>query len=117
MKRFISRTKTTEFLIFLNRVAISSIFISSIPDKIKNFDKTLECLYSKEVPDLIASVLLVEAITCLTLGFGFFIFGKNQKAGSVLLLIFLIPKTMVFHVFPLHLRADFMNFGLKAIYF
>ena len=100
------------FLDFLARVAISAIFISAIPGKIAGFGRTVEYISSKGIPDPIASILLVGAIICLTLGSGFFIFGGNQKIGSALLLLFLIPTTIIFHVFPLHQRAVFMNLGL-----
>ena len=100
------------FLDFLARVAISAIFISAIPGKIAGFGRTVEYISSKGIPDPIASILLVGAIICLTLGSGFFIFGGNQKIGSALLLLFLIPTTLIFHVFPFHQRAVFMNLGL-----
>ena len=69
------------FLDFLARVAISAIFISAIPEKITGFGRTVEYISSKGIPDPIASILLVGAIICLTLGSGFFIFGENQKIG------------------------------------
>ena len=100
------------FLDFLARVAISAIFISVIPEKITGFGKTAEYISSKGIPDPIASILLVGAIICLTLGSGFFIFGGNQKIGSAFLLLFIIPTTIIFHVFPFHQRAVFMNLGL-----
>ena len=97
---------------FLARVAISAIFISAIPGKIAGFGRTVEYISSKGIPDPIASILLVGAIICLTLGSGFFIFGGNQRIGSAFLLLFLIPTTLIFHVFPFHQRAVFMNLGL-----
>ena len=100
------------FFDFFARVAISSIFISAIPGKIKGFEKTAEYVSSKGIPDPIASILLVGAIICLTLGSGFFIFGGNQKIGSAFLLLFLIPTTIIFHIFPFHQRAVLMNLGL-----
>ena len=100
------------FFDFFSRVAISAIFISAIPGKINGFEKTVEYISSKGIPDPIASVLLVGAIICLILGSGFFIFGENQKIGSVFLLLFLIPTTIIFHLFPFHQRAVFMNLGL-----
>ena len=102
------------FLDFLARVAISAIFISAIPGKITGFGRTVEYISSKGIPDPIASILLVGAIICLTLGSGFFIFGGNQKIGSAFLLLFLIPTTLIFHVFPFHQRAVFMNLGLMG---
>ena len=100
------------FLDFFSRVAISAIFISAIPGKINGFERTVVYISSKGIPDPIASVLLVGAIICLILGSGFFIFGENQKIGSVFLLLFLIPTTIIFHLFPFHQRAVFTNLGL-----
>ena len=100
------------FLDFFARVAIASIFISAIPFKITGFKKTVEYISLKGIPEPIASVLLVGAIICLTFGSGFFIFGGNQKIGSAFLLLFLIPTTIIFHLFPFHQRAVLMNLGL-----
>ena len=100
------------FLDFFSRIAISAIFISAIPGKINGFSGTVEYISSKGIPHSIASILLIGAIICLILGSGFFIFGKNQKIGSVFLLLFLIPTTIIFHVFPFHQRAVLMNLGL-----
>ena len=97
---------------FFSRVSISAIFISDIPGKINGFTSTVEYISSKGIPDPISSILLVGAIISLILGSGFFIFGKNQKIGSVFLLLFLIPTTIIFHLFPFHQRAFFMNLGL-----
>jgi uncharacterized membrane protein YphA (DoxX/SURF4 family) len=73
---------------------------------------TLEKKSKKGIPEPISSILLVGAIICLILGSGFFIFGEKQKIGSVFLLLFIIPTTIIFHVFPFHQRAVFMNLGL-----
>ena len=113
MKNITLKNKSIKtFLDFLARVAISAIFISAIPGKITGFEKTVEYISSKGIPDPIASILLIGAIICLTLGSGFFIFGGNQKIGSAFLLLFLIPTTLIFHIFPFHQRAVFMNLGL-----
>ena len=107
-----AKKKIKSFLDFFSRVAISTIFISAIPGKINGFERNVEYISSKGIPDPIASVLLVGAIICLILGSGFFIFGENQKLGSVFLLLFLIPTTIIFHLFPFHQRAVFVNLGL-----
>ena len=100
------------FLDFFSRLSISAIFISAIPGKITGFERTVDYINSKGIPEPISSILLVGAIICLILGSGFFIFGENQKIGSVFLLLFLIPTTIIFHLFPFHQRAVFMNLGL-----
>ena len=113
MKNSIFKNKGIKsFLDFFSRLAISAIFISAIPGKINGFTRTVEYISSKGIPDPISSVLLVGAITCLILGSGFFIFGGNQKIGSLFLLLFLIPTTIIFHIFPFHQRAVLMNLGL-----
>ena len=113
MKNTIFANKSIKsFLDFFSRVAISAIFISAIPRKIIGFERTVDYITAKGIPHPIASVLLIGAIICLILGSGFFIFGENQKIGSVFLLLFLIPTTIIFHLFPFHQRAVFMNLGL-----
>ena len=113
MKNLIFKNKVIEsFLDFFSRLAISAIFISAIPRKIIGFGRTVDYITSKGIPDPIASVLLIGAIICLILGSGFFIFGENQKIGSTFLLLFLIPTTIIFHVFPFHQRAVFINLVL-----
>jgi len=109
---FLKNKSIKSFLDFFSRVLISAIFISAIPGKINDFEKTVEYISSKGIPDPISSILLVGAIICLIMGTGFFIFGENQKIGSVFLLLFLIPTTIIFHLFPFHQRAVLMNLGL-----
>ena len=112
--KFFRNKGIKSFLDFFSRVAISAIFISDIPVKLKGFERMVEYISSKGIPDPIASVLLVAAIICLILGSGFFIFAGNQKIGSVFLLLFLIPTTIIFHMFPFHQRAVLMNLGLMG---
>tara|TARA_A100001388_G_C28655327_1_gene444039 strand:- start:133 stop:513 length:381 start_codon:yes stop_codon:yes gene_type:complete len=113
MKISIFKNKSLKtFVDFISRLAISSIFISAIPGKVKGFEQTVEYISSKGIPEPISSILLVGAIVCLTLGSGFFIFGGDQKIGAVFLLLFIIPTTIIFHFFPFHSRAVLMNLGL-----
>tara|TARA_B100000242_G_scaffold50538_1_gene30235 strand:- start:329 stop:709 length:381 start_codon:yes stop_codon:yes gene_type:complete len=113
MKKSILRNKSIKsFFDFFSRVAISAIFISAIPGKINGFERTIEYISTKGIPDPLASVLLVGAIICLIFGTGFFIFGESQKIGAVFLLLFLIPTTIIFHLFPFNQRAVLMNLGL-----
>ena len=108
---FLKNKSIKSFLDFFSRLSISAIFISAIPSKINDFERTVEYISSKGIPEPSSSILLVGAIICLIFGSGFFIFG-DPKIGSVFLLLFLIPTTIIFHVFPFHQRAVFMNLGL-----
>ena len=113
MKNSIFKNKNIKsFLDFFSRVSISAIFILAIPGKINDFERTVEYISSKGIPAPISSIFLVGGIICLILGSGFFIFGENQKIGSVFLLLFIIPTTIIFHVFPFHQRAVFINLAL-----
>ena len=111
-KNFLKNISIKFFLDFFSRLSITSLFISAIPGKINDFEKTVEYISSKGIPDPISSILLLGAIICLIFGSGFIIFGENQKIGSVFLLLFLIPTTIIFHVFPFQQRAVLMNLGL-----
>ena len=62
---FLKHKRFKSFLDFFSRVSISSIFISAIPGKINGFERTVEYISSKGIPDPISSVLLVGAIICL----------------------------------------------------
>ena len=115
MKNSIFKNKGVKFFLdFFSRIAITAIFISAIPSKISDFGGTVEFIIAKGIPDPIASILLVGAIICLIFGSGFFIFGENQKIGSIFLLLFLIPTTIIFHIFPFHQKAVLMNLGLMG---
>ncbi len=109
---FLKNKSIKSFLDFFSRVSISAIFISAIPGKINDFERTVEYIYSKGIPETISSILLFGDIICLILGSLLFIFWEKQKIGSVFLLLFLIPTTIIFHVFPFQQRSVFINLGL-----
>ena len=111
---FLKNKSIKSFLDFFSRVSISAIFISAIPGKLNGFERTVEYISSKGIPEPISSILLVGAIICLILGSGFFIFGENQKIGSLFLLLFLIPTTIIFHIFPFDQKAVLINLGLMG---
>ena len=96
----------------IGRILISAIFIYAIPGKIINFERTVEVMTSKNIPSNIAPFLLISAILCLIFGSILFISGYKQKLGASLLIIFIVPTTFIFHLFPIQLRAILMNAGL-----
>ena len=58
---FLKNKSIKSFLDFFSRVSISAIFISAIPGKINNFERTVEYISSKGIPEQISSILLVGA--------------------------------------------------------
>ena len=96
----------------IGRVLISAIFIYAIPGKIINFERTIEVLISKNIPQFIAPFLLLTAILFLIIGSILFISGFKQRLGASLLLLFIVPTTFIFHLFPFQAKAFLMNAGL-----
>ncbi len=96
----------------IGRILISGIFIYAIPGKIIDFQRTVEVITSKNIPSSLSPFLLICAIFCLIFGSIFFISGFKQRLGASLLLIFIIPATLIFHFFPLQIKAVLMNAGL-----
>tara|TARA_Y100001968_G_C19328518_1_gene703047 strand:+ start:198 stop:602 length:405 start_codon:yes stop_codon:yes gene_type:complete len=93
----------------IGRILISAIFIYAIPGKIINFNRTVEVIINKNIPPTLAPFLLFFAIICLIFGSILFISGFNQKIGVYLLLIFIVPKTFIFHFSPFQAKAVLMN--------
>ena len=85
---------------FLGRLFLSAIFVNAIPGKITNFSAQTDFIVSKGFPESIAAILLSLAILTLISGSILLIFTKKIKLGSSLLLVFLIPTTIIFHLVP-----------------
>tara|TARA_B100000212_G_scaffold293944_1_gene236462 strand:+ start:1009 stop:1389 length:381 start_codon:yes stop_codon:yes gene_type:complete len=91
LKRFYS-------LNFLGRLLLSAIFVNSALLKLVKFDISAEYLSNQGIPLFLSEILVFAAIPVLLIGLFFLIFTKNIKIGSSLLLTFLIPTTVIFHV-------------------
>ena len=97
---------------FLARICISAIFINAIPLKISNFSNIVNFISDRGFPEPLSILLLILSIIVLIAGTLLLIIGKRQKLGALLLLIFIIPATLVFHLFPFETRAVLVNLGL-----
>jgi len=97
---------------FLGRLFLSAIFVNAIPGKITNFSAQTGFIVSKGFPEPIAAILLTLAITVLILGSILLIFTNKIKLGSLLLLIFLIPTTIIFHFMPFDIFPVVRNLSL-----
>ena len=103
---FLKPKRFESFLDFFSRVSISAIFISAIPSKINNFERTVEYISSKGIPEPISSIFLVGAIVCLILGSGSFIFGENQKIGSAFFITISYPNNNNFSCIPFSSKSS-----------
>ncbi len=105
LKRFYS-------LNFLGRFLLSAIFVSAIPGKITNFEAQLQFIASKGFPEPISAILLISAIILLISGTVLIIFSERIKLACTLLLIFLIPTTIIFHIISFDLFPLVRNLSL-----
>ncbi|MEO0373662.1 MAG: DoxX family protein [Cyanobacteria bacterium P01_A01_bin.17] len=95
------------------RICLCIIFINSGIGKIFGFTGTAEMMANTGLP--IASVLLAFTIIFQLLGGLSLLFGYKVKLGSILLILFLIPATLVFHnpiADPGELNSFLKNLGL-----
>ena len=104
--------QANKWLDFFGRLCLATTFAIAIPPKILKFPEVVKVISNKGIQESIAAVLLLGAILCLIGGVGFLLFGKEQRIGSLLLLIFLVPTTVVMHFYPFQSIAVFMNIGL-----
>ena len=96
----------------IGRILISSIFVYTIPGKIINFERNVQVIQTRNIPNDLAHFLLIFAIIFLILGSILFISGFKQRLGASLLLIFIVPTTIIFHFSPFQIKAVLMNAGL-----
>ena len=97
---------------FLGRLFLSAIFINAIPGKITNFTTQSEYITNRGFPEPISIVMMVGAIALLILGAVLLIFTERIKLACTLLLIFLVPATVIFHLVPFQLVAVARNLSL-----
>ncbi|GAB4549766.1 MAG: DoxX family protein [Pleurocapsa sp.] len=93
------------------RICLCIIFINSGIGKIFGFASTAEMMAGQGLP--IPQVLLIFTIAFQLLGGLSLLFGYKVKIGSLLLILFLIPATLVFHN-PIG-NPDELNSFLKNI--
>ena len=96
------------------RICLSAIFVNAIPVKITNFSNVVSFISNKGFPEPIAAIVLVLAILVLITGTLLLIIGKNETLGAILLLSFIIPATLLFHLVPFESRAVLVNLGLTG---
>jgi putative oxidoreductase len=82
----------------LNRIArvlLCLVFIHAVIGKLTGFAGVAAAIAAKGLP--LAPVLLVAAMALMAVGSALVISGRNARLGAVLLLLFLVPTTLLFH--------------------
>ena len=85
----------------IGRICLAAVFVIAVPVKIRRFSSVAEAIAGRGIPEALSVFLLIAAIGCIVLGSLLLVFGKNQKWGASLLLLFLVPTTIIFHLFLL----------------
>lgn len=91
----------------IGRLLIALIFLKSGLDKITGFAGTAGFMASKGMP--FADVLLVGAIVFELAGAIMLVVGWRVHWGALLLMVFLIPSTLIFHDFWAADAAQYSN--------
>lgn len=84
------------FIPLIARIFLSLIFLSSMAGKIGNFEGTAGYMQTMGMT-FATEFFLLGAIVLLALGGFSVLLGYKAKIGAVLLMIFLIPATLIFH--------------------
>ncbi len=79
----------------LARVFLTAIFFKAAFGKITNFSGTQKFMASKGMP--VTGLLLAGAIVFLVAGGLSVLLGYRTRLGSLLLIIFIVPTTLIFH--------------------
>ena len=77
------------------RVLLCLVFINAVIGKFGGFSETADAIAAKGLP--LAAALVVAAMLLMAAGSALVISGWRSRLGAVLLLIFLIPTTLLFH--------------------
>lgn len=111
---YFSNTKTTmKYLPLAARICLSLIFLRAGINHFLNFDYTQTMMTEKGLP--LAGLLLGATVLFQLLGSLSLLLGYKIKIGAILLIIFLIPATLVFHNFliiPEEINSFLKNIGL-----
>ena len=82
----------------LNRIArvlLCLVFIHAVIGKLTGFAGPAAAIAAKGLP--LAPVLLVAAIVLMAVGSALVISGWRSRLGAILLLLFLVPTSLLFH--------------------
>lgn len=82
---------------FIARLCISGIFLYGAYLKFFFYDASFQYIASKNLPMI--PVLLIGAAIVEVIGGLSLIFGYKARAGAILLILYLIPTTILFHDF------------------
>ena len=88
-------TRRPSLLDGIARVLLCLVFINAVLGKVTGFDGVAGAIAAKGLP--LSPVLLVAAMALMAVGSVLVISGRKARLGAILLLLFLVPTTLLFH--------------------
>ncbi len=98
------------YLPLAGRICLALIFLNSGINHLTGFQGLVSAISEKGLPA--APVLAVGTVVFLLLGAISLVLGYKTKVGAVLLILFLIPTTLLFHPLPGDLTGFLKNLAL-----
>lgn len=112
MTQLNSNQRRYDFLALFGRILLASIFIAAGLTKISNWEVNLQYLQSHGIPW--TPIFLYPAIFVEVIGGFSLLLGYKARAGAIILALYLIPVTLIFHSFwtytGVERAAQLMNF-------
>ena len=102
-----------EYVALAARICLCLIFFKAGVSHIIGFGETVEMMTNKGLP--LANILLAGTVIFQLLGAISLLLGYKVKIGSILLIVFLIPASLVFHnpiADPSQINDFLKNIGL-----
>ncbi|MEB3321679.1 MAG: DoxX family protein [Synechococcaceae cyanobacterium] len=99
----------------LARILLCLVFVNALLGKFGGFAATAAMMAERGLP--LARVLLVLAMVLMGVGSILVISGVRQRLGVLLLLVFLVPTTLIFHTDlgdPMQRIAFFKNLAIMG---
>jgi putative oxidoreductase len=91
----LKKNEMNKYINLIGRILFALMFLMPALNKITNFEGTQQYMASKNMPMI--PFLLVCAIVILLFGAFSIGAGFKSKIGSIALIVFLIPATLIFH--------------------
>ena len=91
----IEQTRRPSLLNRIARVLLCLVFLNAVLGKLMGFGAVAGMIAAKGLP--LAPLLLVAAMALMAVGSALVISGWKARLGAILLLVFLIPTTLLFH--------------------
>lgn len=89
------QTRSPSLLNRIARVLLCLVFVNALLGKLIGFGAVAGVIAAKGLP--LASLLLLMAMVLMAVGSALVISGWKARLGVILLLVFLIPTTLIFH--------------------